>query len=49
MLAPAREAQERSPSSYGVFGTVLDGRLLAYQDLLQKDFDKLLLERNNGG
>jgi hypothetical protein len=42
--------QERSPSAYGVFGTVLDGRLLAYQYLLQKDFDKLLLlERNNGG
>jgi len=49
MLAPAREVQERSPSAYGVFGTVLDGRLLAYQYLLQKDFDKLLLERNNGG
>jgi hypothetical protein len=49
MLAPAREVRERSPSAYGVFGTDLGGRLLAYQYLLQKDFDKLLLERNNGG
>jgi GNAT superfamily N-acetyltransferase len=44
----AQEVQEQSPSAYGVFGTVLDGQLLAYQYLLQKDFDKLLLERNKG-
>ncbi|MBI5934276.1 MAG: GNAT family N-acetyltransferase [Chloroflexi bacterium] len=43
----AREVQERSPSAYGVFGTVLDGRLLAYQYLLEKDFEKLLKERNS--
>jgi GNAT superfamily N-acetyltransferase len=47
-LQSAREVQERSPSAYGVFGTVLDGQLLAYQYLLQKDFEKLLLERNKG-
>jgi GNAT superfamily N-acetyltransferase len=47
-LKSALEVQEQSPSAYGVFGTVLDGKLLAYQYLLQKDFDKLLLERNKG-
>lgn len=47
-LKSAREVQEQSPSAYGVFGTVLDGKLLAYQYLLKKDFEKLLLERNNG-
>jgi len=44
----AREVQERSPSAYGVFGTVLDGRFLAYYYLLPKDFDKLLQERSKG-
>jgi len=47
-LRTAREIQEQSPSAYGVFGTVLDGKLLAYQYLLQKDFDKLLQERSKG-
>jgi hypothetical protein len=47
-LKSAQEVQEQSPSAYGVFGTVLDGKLLAYQYLLQKDIDKLLLERNKG-
>jgi GNAT superfamily N-acetyltransferase len=47
-LNSVQEVQEQSPSAYGVFGTVLDGKLLAYQYLLQKDFDKLLLERNKG-
>ena len=47
-LKTAQEVQERSPSAYGVFGTVLDGQLLAYQYLLQKDFEKLLLERDKG-
>ncbi len=47
-LKTAQEVQEQSPSAYGVFGTVLDGQLLAYQYLLQKDFEKLLLERNKG-
>ncbi|GJQ35535.1 MAG: acetyltransferase [Anaerolineaceae bacterium] len=48
-LKTAKEVQERSPFAYGVFGTVLDGKPLAYQYLLEKDFDKLLQERNNGG
>ena len=48
-LKSAKEVQEQSPSAYGVFGTVLDGQLLAYQYLLEKDFDKLLLERGKGG
>jgi hypothetical protein len=47
-LRTAREVQEQSPSAYGVFGTVLDGKLLAYQYLLQKDFDTLLQERSKG-
>jgi len=44
----AREVQERSPSAYGVFGTVLDGRFIAYYYLLPKDFDKLMLEHQKG-
>jgi GNAT superfamily N-acetyltransferase len=47
-LKSAQEVQEQSPSAYGVFGTVLDRKLLAYQYLLQKDFEKLILERNKG-
>ena len=47
-LKTAEEVQERSPFAYGVFGTVLDGKPVAYQYLLQKDFDKLLQERNIG-
>lgn len=48
-LKTPKEVQERSPFAYGVFGTVLDGKPLAYQYLLEKDFDKLLQERNHGG
>ena len=44
----AQEVQERSPSAYGVFGTVLDGRFLAYYYLLPKDFDKLMSEHKKG-
>lgn len=40
----AREVQEQAPSAYGVFGTVLDGKFLAYTYLLPKDFEKLMLE-----
>ncbi len=36
----AKEVQEQSPSPYGVFGIVLDGKLLAYHYLLQKDFEQ---------
>lgn len=38
----AQALQENSPSPYGVFGIVLDGKLLAYHYLLGKDFDKLV-------
>jgi hypothetical protein len=44
----AREVQERAPSAYGVFGTVLDGQLLSYHYLQPKDFEKLASERNQG-
>ena len=47
-LKTAKEVQEQSPFAYGVFGTVLDGKPLAYQYLLQKDFDKLIQERSEG-
>jgi GNAT superfamily N-acetyltransferase len=47
-LTSAREVQERSPSVYGTFGSVLDGRTLAYHYLLRKDFEKLILEREKG-
>lgn len=48
-LKSAKEVRERSPFAYGIFGSVLDGKPLAYQYLLEKDFDKLLQERNYGG
>jgi L-amino acid N-acyltransferase YncA len=38
----AKEVQERSPSPYGIFGIVLDGRLLSYHYLLAKDFEQRL-------
>ena len=38
----AEDLQQNSPSPYGVFGLVLNGRLLAYHYLLRKDFDKLI-------
>ena len=44
----AQEVQERSPSAYGVFGSVLDGRFLAYYYLSPKDFEKQLLEHEQG-
>jgi len=36
----AQEVQEQSPSPYGVFGIVLNGRLLSYHYLQGKDFDQ---------
>jgi hypothetical protein len=44
----AREVQQRSPSAYGAFGSVLDGRFFAYYYLQPKDFDKLMLEHQKG-
>lgn len=46
VISTASEVQTTAPSPYGVFGVVLDGKLLADHYLLQKDFDKLLAERN---
>jgi ribosomal protein S18 acetylase RimI-like enzyme len=41
-LASGREVQERSPSAYGVFGLVYDGKLLSYHYIQDKEFDKFL-------
>jgi ribosomal protein S18 acetylase RimI-like enzyme len=38
----AEDLQLNTPSPYGVFGLVLNSRLLAYHYLLRKDFDKLI-------
>ncbi len=47
-LTSAQEVQQYSPTAYGTFGIVLDGRVLAYHYLLRKDFEKLMLEREKG-
>jgi hypothetical protein len=44
----AQEVREQSPSAYGISGVVLDGQLLAYQNLPLKDLEKHLMERNKG-
>ncbi len=41
-LKSAREVQEQSPFAYGVFGMVLDGRLLSYKYLSLDEINKLL-------
>ncbi len=41
-LRSAQEVQALSPSPYGVFGVVFDGKLLTYHYLLPKEFEKLL-------
>lgn len=41
-LLSAREVQERSPSAYGVFGIVYEGKLLSYHYLQDKEFAALL-------
>ena len=41
-LESASEVQRRSPSPFGVFGVVLDGELLAYHYLLEKDLKQLI-------
>jgi L-amino acid N-acyltransferase YncA len=40
----AKDLQERSPSPYGVFAIVLDGRLLSYHYLLPKDFEQRIAQ-----
>jgi GNAT superfamily N-acetyltransferase len=46
-LTSSQEIQERSPSPYGIFGIVLDGKLLSYYYLLPKDLNKLVDARQN--
>jgi hypothetical protein len=41
-LNSASDVRTRSPSPYGTFGVVLDGRLVSYHYLLRKDADRLL-------
>lgn len=41
-LESATEVQQRGPSPFGIFGVVLDGELLAYHYLLEKDLTKLV-------
>jgi ribosomal protein S18 acetylase RimI-like enzyme len=41
-LKTAAEARKISPSPYGVFNVVLDGRLLSYRYLLKEEFFQLL-------
>lgn len=44
-LETATEVQQRSPSAFGIFGIVLDGELLAYHYLLEKDLVALVAAR----
>jgi len=41
-LTSGREVQERSPSPYGVFGIVYEGKLLSYHYIQDREFDKFL-------
>ena len=43
-LRSAHEVQTRSPSPYGAFGIVRDGRLFSYHYLCRKELEKLLVE-----
>lgn len=43
-LTSAQEAQSLSPSPYGTFGIVRDGRLFSYHYLCRKELEKLLPE-----
>ena len=45
LLETARDIQERSPSAYGIFGVLLDGELLSYLCLLEKDLAELITPR----
>ena len=41
-LKSAAAIRRRSPTPYGVFATVLDGRLLSYRYLTPREFEKAL-------
>ena len=43
-LTSAQEAQSLSPSPYGTFGIVRDGRLFSYHYLCRRELEKLLVE-----
>lgn len=45
-LTNARDVQNTSPSAYGLFGIVYNGRLLAYHYLLPKELIQLLKDAN---
>ena len=45
-LKSAAEIRQMSPSAYGVFNAVLDGKLFSYHWLTERDFGKRLAERN---
>lgn len=44
-LHSAQEVQDLSPSPYGVFGIVLDGKLFSYHYLQRKELEELLQSR----
>jgi len=44
-LCTAEDVQTRSPSPYGVFGIVLNGRLLNYHYLTEADFRAALASK----
>ena len=44
-LTSAHEVQTQSPSPYGTFGIVRDGRLFSYHYLCRKELEKLLPEQ----
>jgi len=41
-IKTAAEVQSLSPSPYGVFNVVLDGRFLGYRYLLKEEFFQML-------
>ena len=46
-LDSAQKVREMSPSPYGVFNVVYNGRLLSYHYLLAKDFKRLIAEADS--
>jgi hypothetical protein len=47
-LKSCRDAQQKSPSAYGVFSIVYNGNMLNYHYLTKKEFQKRLLLFRNG-
>jgi hypothetical protein len=44
-LKTSAEVQQSSPTPYGVYALVLDGKLLTYHYILKKDLPRLLSEQ----